>query len=186
MSTKVVTGKVRFSFCNVFEPRASDDGGEPKYSLTVLIPKSDTATMGKIKAAMAEARETFCKKNGASALPASPINPLHDGDGVKPSSGEPYGPECKGCYVMALSSKMKPVVVDAFRNPITDPNEVYSGCYGRVAINFYGYSNKKKGIGAGLQSVQKLHDGEPLGGARGSADDFDDGYSDGADDDFMA
>ena len=186
MSTKVVTGKVRFSFCNVFEPKASDDG-EPKYGLTILIPKNDTATMGKIKAAMAEARETFCKKNGASALPASPINPLHDGDGVKPSSGEPYGPECKGCYVMALSSKQKPVIVDAFRNPITDPNEVYSGCYGRVAINFYGYSNKKKGIGAGLQSIQKLHDGEPLGGARGSADDFDDDYVDaGADDDFMA
>ena len=186
MSTKVITGKVRFSYANVFEPRASDDGGEPKYGLTILIPKSDTTTLGKIRGAMAEAREAFCKKNGASALPASPINPLHDGDGVKPSSGEPYGPECKGCYVMALSSKQKPVIVDAFRNPITDPNEVYSGCYGRVAVNFYGYSNKKKGIGAGLQSVQKLHDGEPLGGSRGSADDFDDDYVDGADDDFMA
>lgn len=185
MSTKVVTGKVRFSFCNIFEPKASDDGGEPKYSLTILIPKSDTVTLGQIKAAMSETREAFCKKNGASALPANPINPLHDGDGVKPSSGEPYGPECKGCYVMALSSKQKPVIVDNFRNPITDPGEVYSGCYGRVAVNFYGYSNKKKGIGAGLQSVQKLHDGDPLGGSRGSADDFDDDYSDiGDDDDF--
>ena len=186
MSTKVVTGKVRFSYVNVFEPKPQGDGGEAKYSITLLIPKSDTATLDKIKSAMAEARETFCKKNGASALPANPINPLHDGDGVKPSTGEPYGPECKGCYVMSLSSKQKPVIVDAFRNEITDPNEVFSGCYGRAAINFYGYSNKKKGIGAGLQSIQKLHDGEPLGGARGSADDFDDGYSDGADDDFMA
>lgn len=186
MSTKVVTGKTRFSYVNIFEPKPQGDGGEPKYSITLLIPKSDTATLGKIKAAMAEAREAFCKKNGASALPASPINPLHDGDGVKPSTGEPYGPECKGCYVISLSSKTKPVIVDAFRNEITDPNEVYSGCYGRAAINFYGYSNKKKGIGAGLQSIQKLHDGEPLGGSRGSADDFDDGYSDGADDDFMA
>ena len=185
MSTKVVTGKVRFSYANIFEAKPQGDGGEPKYSITLLLPKSDTATMGKIKAAMAEAREAFCKKNGASALPANPINPLHDGDGTKPSTGEPYGPECKGCYVMSLSSKQKPIIVDAFRNEITDPNEVYSGCYGRAAINFYGYSNKKKGIGAGLQSIQKLHDGEPLGGARGSADDFDDGYSDGADDDFM-
>jgi hypothetical protein len=185
MSTKVVTGKVRFSFVNIFEPKASQDGGEPKYSITILIPKSDTVTLGKIKAAMAEAREAFCKKNGASALPANPINPLHDGDGVKPSSGEPYGPECKGCYVMSLSSKQKPVIVDAFRNEITDPNEVLSGYYGRAAINFYGYSNKKKGIGAGLQSIQKLHDGDLLGGARGSADDFDDDYTDGADEDFM-
>lgn len=185
MSTKVVTGKVRFSFCNIFEPKASGDNNEPKYSVTLLIPKSDAATLGKIKAAMAEAREAFCKKNGASALPANPINPVHDGDGTKPSSGEPYGPECKGCYVISVSSKQKPVIVDAFRNEITDPGEVYSGCYGRASINFYGYSNKKKGIGAGLLSIQKLHDGEPFGTV-GSADDFDDGFSDGADDDFMA
>lgn len=186
MSTKVVTGKVRFSYVNVFEAKASQDGGEPKYGLTLLIPKSDTATVEKIKAAMKEARENFCSKNGASALPADPINPMHDGDGTKPSTGEPYGPECKGCYVIAVSSKHQPVIVDAFRNEITDPGEVYSGCYGRASINFYGYSNKKKGIGAGLLSIQKLTDGEPFGTV-GSADDFDDGYSEaGADDDFMA
>lgn len=186
MSTKVVTGKVRFSFCNVFEPRASEDGGDPKYSVMLLIPKSDAVTLNKIKAAMAEAREVFCRKNGANALPANPVNPLHDGDGVKPNTGEPYGPECKGCYVMNASSsaKNKPVVVDAFRNVITDPAEVYSGCYGRAAINFYGYSNKRKGIGCGLLSVQKLHDGEPFGTV-GSADDFDDDYQDGDADDVL-
>lgn len=182
MSTKVVTGKVRFSYANIFEPKASGDTGELKYSVMLLIPKSDTATLGKIKAAIAEARESFCKKNGASALPANPINPLHDGDGVKPNTGEPYGPECKGCYVISVSSKQKPVVVDAFSNPITDPAEVYSGCYGRASINFYGYNNKKKGIGAGLLAIQKLHDGEPFGTV-GSADDFNDGYTDAAGDD---
>lgn len=187
MSTKVVTGKVRLSFCQLFEAK-STDGGAPKYSVQLLIPKSDTATLGKIKAAMNEAAENFRKKNGAAALPANPINPLHDGDGVKPSSGELYGPECKGCYVMSVScaEAQPPVVVDAFGNRITDPGEVYSGCYGRASINFYGYSNKKKGIGAGLLAVQKLHDGDPLGGARGSADDFNDGYVDvGMDDDFL-
>lgn len=181
MSTKVVTGKVRFSFCNIWEPKASQDGGDLKYSITLLIPKSDTATLGKIKAAIAEAREAFCKKNGASALPLQPITPLHDGDGTKPSTGEPYGPECKGCYVISVSSKQKPVIVDSFRNEITDPAEVYSGCYGRASINFYGYSNKKKGIGAGLLSIQKLHDGDPFGTV-GSADDFNDDYKDAADD----
>ena len=186
MSTKIVTGKVRFSFCNIFEPKAPQGGGDPKYSLTLLIPKSDTATLGKIKTAMAEARENFCKRNGASALPAKPNHTLHDGDGLR-DSGEPYGPECKGCYVITVSSKQKPVIVDSFRNEITDPGEVYSGCYGRAAINFYGYnSNGKKGISAGLLSIQKLHDGEPFGTV-GSASDFDDDYRDaeGEDDDFM-
>ena len=186
MSTKVVTGKVRFSYCNIWEPKAVD-GGEPKYSVTLLIPKSDTATLGKIKAAIAEAAEKFRAKNGASSLPANPINPLHDGDGVKPNSGEPYGPECKGCYVVSVSSKasQKPVVVDAAGNAIFDQSEVYSGCYGRASINFYGYNNRKKGVGAGLLALQKLQDGEPFGTV-GSADDFNDGYSDVVEeDDFL-
>ena len=186
MSTRVVTGKVRLSFCQLFEPKAID-GGAPKYSVTLLIPKSDTATLGKIKEAMAEAADKFRQKNGAAALPANPINPLHDGDGVKPSSGEPYGPECKGCYVMAVScsESQKPVVVDAFGNAITDPGEVYSGCYGRASVNFYGYNNRKKGIGAGLLAIQKLHDGEPFCTV-GSADDFNDGFVDaGMNDDFL-
>ena len=188
MSTKVVTGKVRFSFCNIFEPQTSQEGGDPKYSVTLLIPKNDTTTIGRIKEAMAEARENFCKKNGASALPVKPNHTLHDGDGMR-DSGDPYGPECKGCYVITVSSKQKPVIVDNFRNEITDPAEVYSGCYGRASINFYGYNRAgKKGISAGLLSIQKLADGEPFGTVE-SADDFDDNYSDpevGADDDFMA
>ena len=186
MSTKIVTGKVRFSFCHIFEPQAPLNGGDPKYSVTLLIPKSDTVTLGKIKEAMAEARENFVKKNGANSLPAQPNHTLHDGDGVR-DSGDPYGPECKGCYVITVSSKQKPVIVDNFRNEITDPNEVYSGCYGRASINFYGYNQAgKKGISAGLLSIQKLHDGEPFGTV-GSADDFDDNYADpdGAGDDFM-
>ena len=187
MSTKVVTGKVRFSFCHIFEPQEPQGGGDPKYSVTLLIPKSDTATLGKIKAAMAEARENFCTRNGANALPAKPTQTMHDGDGQRPG-GDDFGPECKGCYVITVSSKQKPVIVDAFRNEITNPAEVYSGCYGRASINFYGYSKAgKKGISAGLLSIQKLCDGEPFGTV-GSADDFDDDYRDpeaGDGDDFM-
>lgn len=186
MSTKVVTGKVRFSFVHVFEPQEPQGGGDPKYSVTLLIPKTDTATMNKIKAAMGEARENFCKRNGASALPAKPVNTLHDGDGMR-DNGEEYGPECKGCYVITVSSKQKPAVVDEFGNECTDPSAVYSGCYGRASINFYGYSkNGKKGISAGLLAIKKLHDGEPFGTV-GSASDFDDDFSDesSAADDFM-
>lgn len=186
MSTKVVTGKVRFSFCHIFEARPSQNGGDPKYSVTLLIPKSDTATLGKIKQAMEEARENFCKKNGATALPPKPNHTLRDGDGLR-ESGEAFGPECKGCYVIPVSSKLRPIIVDAFKKDITDPAEVYSGCYGRAAIDFFGYNkNGKKGITAGLLSIQKLHDGEPFVTV-GSADDFDDDFKDDeADDDFFS
>jgi hypothetical protein len=162
------------------------NGGDPKYSVTLLIPKSDTATYAKIQSAMKEAADKFRERNGAASLPAKPNHTLHDGDGVR-DSGDPYGPECKDCWVITVSSKQKPVIVDAFRNEVTDPTEVYSGCYGRAAINFYGYNQAgKKGISAGLLSIQKLHDGDPFGTV-GSADDFDDDYRDADmdDDDFM-
>ena len=182
MATKIVTGKVRFSYVTLAQPKASEEGAEPKYSCVLLIPKSDTATLQKIKAAIAEAADAFRNRNGAQSLPANPMTPLHDGDGTKPNSGEPYGPECKGCYVMSVSSKIKPLMLDSFKNEIADPNEIYSGCYGRASINFYGYSNRRKGIGAGLLGVQKLHDGDPLGGVMATADDFNDGFEDVSDD----
>ena len=189
MSTKITTGKVRFSYCNIWEPKEPQGGGEPKYSVTLLIPKTDTATLEKIRAAMAEARENFCKRNGNNALPLQPNTTLHDGDGVR-ESGDPYGPECKGCYVITVSNKTKPIIVDNTMpkpQPITDPAEVYSGCYGRASINFYGYNSRsKKGISASLLGVQKLHDGEPFGTV-GSADDFADGFTDEVnDDDFLS
>lgn len=185
MSTKLVTGKVRFSFVHIFEPQEPVNGGEPKYNVTLLIPKTDTTTLGKIKEAIAEAREKFCQRNGANALPAKPVHNLYDGDGLR-KNGEPFGPECKGCYVLSVKSKRKPVIVDSFKNDITDPAEVYSGCYGRASIDFFGYNTAgSKGISAGLLAIQKLADGEPFGTV-GSADDFDDDFESGADnDDFM-
>lgn len=186
-NTEVVTGKVRFSFLNVFTPKAPQNGGEPKYSVTLLIPKSDKATMQKIQAAMAAARESFCARNGQNALPAKPQHTLYDGDGTR-RNGEEFGPECKGCYVITVSCKadQRPGVYDAFRNDITDPAEIKSGDYGRAHINFYGYNTQgNKGISAGLLGVQKLCDGEPFGMVA-SASAFDDGYADqDAGDDFL-
>lgn len=185
MSTKVVTGKVRFSFCHVFEPKAPVGGGDPKYSVTLLIPKGDTATLAKIQAAIQEARDNFCKAKGAGALPPKPSHTLHDGDGQR-LNGDDFGPECRGCWVITVSAKNKPVVVDSFGNAITDPAELWSGCYGRASINFYGYNQAgKKGVSAGLLAVQKLHDGEPFGTV-GSADDFNDGFVESGEvDDFL-
>ena len=186
MATKIVTGKCRLSYVNIFEAVTPQGSNEKKYSITLLIPKSDTATVSKIKAAIAEAADNFRKKNGTASLPANPMSPLHDGDGVKPNSGEPYGPECKGCWILSASAKenQKPIVVDEFGNEISGPNTictnpgaVYSGCYGRASINFYGYSNVRKGIGAGLLGVKKLHDGTPFS-TMGSASDFDDDWQD--------
>ena len=181
MATKVVTGKVRFSYVNIFEPRASEDGSPARYGLTLLIPKSDTATLSAIKKAMEEARENFCRRNGANSIPVKYNHTLHDGDGTR-DSGETYPEECHGHYVIAVNSKQKPVIVDRNGQQILDAEEVYSGCYGRASINFYGYNrNGKKGVSAGLLAVQKLADGEPFG-TRGSASDFADGFSDGEDD----
>ena len=185
MSTKVVTGKIRMSYTYLFEPQESLGGGEPKYAITMLIPKSDTATVAKIQAAIKEAREAFCAKNGAASLPASPKHPLHDGDGLR-DNGEPFGPECRGHWVLKARSKTKPTVVDRNGQPILESSEIYGGCYGRVSFTLFGYNTAgQKGIGAALLAVQKLHDGEPFGTV-GSADDFNDGFTDGgAGDDFL-
>ena len=95
-NTKVVTGKVRFSYCSIFEPREPQGGGDPKYSVTLLIPKSDTATLNKIKQAIADAREAFCSRNGANALPARPNHTLHDGDGMRDSGSMVVVPSSLG------------------------------------------------------------------------------------------
>lgn len=162
-ATSVVTGEVRLSYVNLLQPRANQQGGEPRYSVTILLPKSDTATWQRIQAAIQAAYElgVTTKWNGARPPLKTPI---HDGDGVRPN-GEPFGPECKGHWVFTASSKQKPEVVDANLNPILDPTKVYSGVYGRVHINFFPYNNSgNRGIGAGLGPVQILRDGEPLGG----------------------
>jgi len=161
--TSVVTGEVRLSYVNLLQPRANQQGGEPRYSVTILLPKSDQATYQRIMQAIQAAYElgVTTKWNGARPPLKTPI---HDGDGVRPN-GEPFGPECRGHWVFTASSKQKPEIVDAQLNPILDPTKVYSGVYGRVHVNFFPYSNSgNRGIGAGLGPVLILRDGEPLGG----------------------
>lgn len=184
MSTQITTGKVRFSYCSLFEPRANNNSGDgqEKYSVTLLIDKGDKFTLDKIKAAVAEAKQNYLQKNSGKKLPSELKTTLHDGDGERPNGGD-FGPECQGCYVMTVSSKNKPVLVDKNKNPITDSQELYSGCYGRAIINFYVYdTNGNKGISAGLNGVMKLHDGEPLSGGVVTESDWDDGWEDTTDD----
>lgn len=173
--TQITTGKVRFSYCHIFEPRTLE-GSDPKYSVTLLIKKSDSFTVNKLKAAIAAAQSDYAAKNPGKKAPTK--NTLHDGDGVR-ESGEEFGQECKGCWVITASTKTKPIIVDADKLPITDPAEIYSGCYGRAIINAFAYdTHGNRGITFALNGVMKLSDGDPLGGARASADDFDDDWQD--------
>lgn len=182
-NTQITTGKVRFSYLNVFTPRSNQEGAPAKYSVTLLIPKSDKATIKKIKTAIEAAKTAYLAKNNGKKLPTNLKTTLHDGDGERPSGGE-FGPECKGCYVMTVSSNNQPVIVHADKTPLTDQNELYSGCYGRAIINFYVYDNSgNKGVSAGLNGIMKLYDGEPLGGAVVTDSDWDDDWEDDDDDD---
>ncbi len=167
----LVTGKVRFSYVNVFEPRAVN-GGEEKYSVTLLIPKSDGDTYQKIVEEINRTLQEAVADTFKGVIPANPNLPIYDGDGLR-SGGEPFGPECKGCWVMSAKSNSAPEVVDTNCNPIMSKSEFYSGCYGRASIRFYAYNqNGNKGVGCGLGNVQKLEDGQPLDGRTTAAEDF--------------
>ncbi|MCZ8518865.1 DUF2815 family protein [Paenibacillus caseinilyticus] len=180
--TKVITGKVRFSYVHVFKPQAMEDGQDPKYSVTLLIPKSDKDTLKKIQAATNAAIEAGKSKWGGK-IPPNLKKPLRDGDAEKDT--EMY-PEYAGHYFLNCSSKQKPGIVDRDRNEILDSTEVYSGCYGRVSLNFYTFDAKgNRGVAAGLNNLQKLHDGDYLGGRSSAADDFGDDVVDISEEDFL-
>ena len=147
-------------------------GGEPKYSVTLLIPKSDLATKQRIDAAINAAIQEGVASKWNGVRPPQPAIPVHDGDGLRPT-GEPFGEECRGHWVLTASSLQRPEIVDLNLNPIVQPTEIYSGMYARVSIRFFAYfSNGKKGIGCGLGNVQKLADGEPLAGRMSAESDF--------------
>ena len=170
--TKVITGvNTRWSYANVWDPK-SINGGTPKYSVSLIIPKSDTATVNKVKTAIQAAYDegqSKLKGNSRSVPSLSLIKtPLRDGDLERPED-----PTYANCYFINANSPTKPGIVDAACNEIIERSEVYSGVYGRASINFYAFnSNGNKGIAVGLNNLQKIRDGEPLGGKSRAVDDF--------------
>lgn len=174
-TTKVVTGKVRFCYVNVFKPTAMSEGDTPKYNIVVLIPKTDTKTIDKINAAIKYAAEVGIDKVGKNGkVPSGLKTPLRDGD-IEREDDDAYA----GHYFINANSMRQPGIIDKDSNQIIDPEEFYSGCYGRASINFYAYNaNGNKGIAAGLNNLQKLADGERLAGGSSAEDDFDDDYED--------
>lgn len=164
---KVITGRVRFSYANVFEPTAIEEGQTPKYNISILIDKSDKKTIDKINAAIEEAKEEGKKKWGGT-IPKKLKLPLRDGDEER-EEDEAY----QGHFFINANSTKKPGIVDADLNPIMDKDEFYSGCYGRASINFYPFDAAgNKGIAVGLNNLQKLEDGERLAGGSSAEDDF--------------
>lgn len=158
----ITTGKVRASYVNIFQPRIPENGGEPKYSVTLLIPKSDTVTINAVYAEIERAKQEGAQKVFNGNVPPMCRIPIYDGDGYR-ANGELFGEECKGHMVMTASAKMQPAIVGLDMQNIINPSEIYSGCYIRANINFFAYnSNGNKGIGCGLNAVQKIEDGEPL------------------------
>ena len=169
---KVVTGvNTRWSYVNAWEAK-SINGGTPKFSVSLIIPKSDTKTVAKIKAAIEAAYkegEAKLKVNSRTVPALSAIKtPLRDGDAERPDD-----PAYANSYFMNANSNTAPGIVDADCQPILDRSEVYSGVYGRASVNFYAFnSNGNRGIACSLNNLQKIRDGEHLGGKSSAEDDF--------------
>ena len=178
---KVITGpETRWSYANLWEPK-SINGGTPKFSVSLIIPKSDAKTIDKVKAAIEAAYregEAKLKGNGKSVPTLASIkNPLRDGDAERPDD-EAYA----NAYFINANATTAPGIVDANCNPILTRSEVYSGVYGRASINFYAFnSNGNRGIACGLNNLQKIRDGAPLGGKASAESDFATG-----DEDFLS
>ena len=185
--TKVVTGKhTVFSYLNVNEPKTPMGGGTPKYSVSLIIPKSDTVTVAKIRAAIRAAYEEGQSKLKGNSKFVPDLDslktPLRDGDKER-KGDEAYA----NSWFMNANSTTKPGVVDADCQPILDTSELYSGIIGRASVNFYAFnSNGNKGIACGLNNLQKLSDGTPLGGHSRAEDDFADPDDEDDEDDYLA
>ena len=171
---RVLTPECRLSYCNLVTARAPQNGvGDPKFSVTLLIPKSNPNIKTELDAAMEAAAQEAVNAKWNGIRPQRLESVVHDGDGVRPS-GETFGPECKGCWVVTASSKNKPYVcgIDNTQCELA-PTDIYSGMYARVSINFYGYfAAGRRGVGCGLRGVMKTRDGEPLSGAVVTASEF--------------
>lgn len=161
---KVVTGKVRGSYVNIFNPRMNDFSGKEEYSICILIPKDDRDTVAKIQAAV----KAVVAKKWSGKTPANLRTPLRDGDEERPGD-----PAYAGHYFMNLKSRDKPGVVDRNRDEVLHPAEFVSGDYCRVSMGAYAYDmHGNRGVSFGLGNVQVLEKGEPLSSRSRAADEF--------------
>lgn len=165
--TKVVTGEVRLSYANLWEPTSMEEGQEKKYNTAILIPKKDKKTVADIKGAIEAASLIGKEKFGKSWIPAKLKPCLRDGDEEKPDD-ENY----VGHYFLNAKSKAQPIMVNRRGQHIVDKSEMYSGVYAYVSLNFFPYNNISIGVGAGLNNIMKSKDGEQFGGGSTPEEDF--------------
>lgn len=164
----IILGPVRLGYVHLLEPWAGPAGGDPKYSVRILIPKSDKEMVNGVLKAIKWVRDNSAAKFGGT-VPANLVNCLMDGDDAKYADDE----TCDGHYFINAKSKDKPTVVDKHRNEIWDKEEIYSGMWANVSMDFYAYNNVNKGISAGLGNVQKVRDDESFTGRQSAEQDFD-------------
>jgi len=166
MTTRVVTDKVRFSFCNVCSPRRNEFNGKDEFSTQILVAKSDTTTVAALKAA---AKAALVTKWG-DKVPAKARNPMRDGDTETKVDGSALGPEYKDHFFMTVKSSKRPGIIDSSGVELLGSDDVASGDWGRVSLNAYAYDAAgNKGVSFGLNNVQLMSKGESLGGGRPSA-----------------
>jgi len=164
-ATKVITGKVRFSYAHVFTPHAMEQGQKEKYSVSIIVPKSDKTTLKKIEDAIQTALTEGKVKFGGK-IPPTWKNPLRDGDAERPDD-EAYA---NAMFVNANSDR-QPGIVDASLDAILVKEDFYSGCFGRASVNFYAFNvSGNKGVACGLNNLKKEEDGERLSGGGSSAE----------------
>ena len=171
--TKVITNLVRFSYLKVFQPGKEGDIDAGKYSVSLIIPKSDKETIKYIKEAINAAKEDGKSVKWGGKIPAKMLEVLRDGD------ERDSDPAYEDSFYVNAKSTTKPGLIDINKNPITSEEELYSGCYGRASITFYPYdSNGNRGVACSLNNLQKIKDGEPLSGRASADSDFDDEFDD--------
>lgn len=160
MNANQIVIPCRLSYANIWEPKQVNGTGDPKYSCCLLIKKSDTAVVAKLRAAIeAIKKDPRALARWGGSVPKNLKNPLRDGDAEK--DDENYA----GCYFINASGQRHPRIIDRQCNDVLDQDEVYSGCYANVRIGLFAYSaSGNKGIGAGLEVIQKVRDGERLSG----------------------
>lgn len=172
--TRIRTGMVRFSYANVWEPKAIKgvEDGKKKYSISIIIPKKDKQTLAIVAQGLKNAKELGkkkCSKWGGTVPTKNFKLPLHDGDVDYPND-----PAYANSYYISANSDDKPNIVDINNEVIVNRDEFYSGCYGRASVNFSPYDKGSNGIGAYIGNLQKLKDGESLAGGSTADEDFDD------------
>lgn len=175
--TTIRIGEVRFSYANVFSSRKKNenDDGEGKYSVMLLIPKSNTGAKKLIDEATEAAKQNgvSAKWNGKMPSAAKLHLPLRDGDDEYPED-DTY----KDMWFLNASSTQKPgvrVLENGQMAEALDNEDFYSGCWGCAAIAMYPYSsNGNVGVAVGLNNVIKTRDDERLGGGRSADQDFGD------------